>query len=362
MNPFFELLQVAVGTREILTAVPDSPESWQRLLDLVAEHGVVGVTFPAIDAMTRKGLVPEDFFIPWGLVEQDIIRRNHRQRDALAILNRQFQESGFRHCLLKGQASGAYYPNPLLRQSGDIDIWLDGGHKAVMTYLRPRFKVYKTRYIHCDVKMLKGMRVEVHFTPSWMNGPIANRRLQQWFAAQANAQFSHMDPTLGCPVPTKAFNAVYMLLHIYRHLLEEGIGLRQLMDYFYVLQHLTEEDKSAARKDLHHLRLYRFARAVMYVLREVFGMGEERMLCPPDDRNGVVLLEAILQSGNFGYADPVFANEESRHEGILAHGWRKIKRNARFLRLCPSEVLWMPFFVTWQYFWRRKHGYLYKGR
>ena len=104
MNPFFELLQVAVGTREILTAVPDSPESWQRLLDLVAEHGVVGVTFPAIDAMTRKGLVPEDFFIPWGLVEQDIIRRNHRQRDALAILNRQFQESGFRHCLLKGQA------------------------------------------------------------------------------------------------------------------------------------------------------------------------------------------------------------------------------------------------------------------
>ena len=133
------------------------------------------------------------------------------------------------------------------------------------------------------------------------------------------------------------------------------------MDYYYLLHHLTAEEREDVLRDLRHLGLYRFAGAVMYVLREVFGMDEAQMLCPPNDRRGALLLEAILESGNFGHADPLFAGK-ARTEGILAHGWRKIKRNLRFLRLCPSEVCWMPFFVTWQYFWRRKNGYLYKGR
>ena len=361
MKAFFALLQMAVGTRDSFPEVPDSEQAWRGLLEVVAEHCLLGVTFPVIKKLHDQGIVPLEVLIPWGLVVDEIAKKNHLQREAVGVLYQQFMKDGFRNCLLKGQASGNYYPNPLQRQSGDIDLWMEGGHKKVMAYLRPRYKVRKTRYIHCDAQVLKHHRVEIHFTPSWMFAPGANRRLQRWFASQADVQFSHFDPILGCAIPTTTFNAVYMMLHIYRHLLEEGIGLRQLLDYYYVLQHLTPEDRIAVLRDLQHLGLDSFAGAVMHVLREVFGLGEAQMLCPPNARRGALLLEAILESGNFGMADPLFAGK-ARKEGIIAHGWRKFKRNLRFLQLCPSEVVWMPFFVTWQYFWRRKHGYLYKGR
>ena len=193
-----------------------------------------------------------------------------------------------------------------------------------------------------------------------MFSPFANRRLQRWFTAKAPEQFSHFDESLGINVPTPAFNGVYLMLHIYRHLLAEGVGLRQLMDYYYLLQHLDAAGRETVLQDLRHLGLYKFSGTVMYVLQEVFLLDASRMLCPPDARSGALLLKSILQSGNFGQFDPAFANGKGKAHGKLVHGWLKLRRNLRFLSICPSEVLWMPWFLTWQYFWRLRHGYLEK--
>ena len=362
MNPLFELIQFSIGTRDDFPSAPDSVEAWKALLQQVAEHSLVGITFPAIRKMSTTGAVPVEIYYPWEVAVRKIISKNQWQRKAVAELYHLFLDNGFRNCILKGQAAAAYYPQPSLRQSGDIDIWLEGSRETIMEYLRSRYEVYKTRYIHCEAKVLDNVRVEVHFTPSWMFSPFANRRLQRWFASHSDGQFSHFDDRLGCNVPTTVFNAVYMLLHIYRHVMEEGIGLRQLLDYYYVLKRLDETGRQAVVRDLKQLRLYRFAGAVMFVLRSSFLAEESILICPPDTRLGKLLQESILESGNFGHSDPVFSNPDSKTEGILAHGWRKIKRNLRYLLLSPSEILWMPWFVTWQYFWRRKHGYLYKGR
>ena len=362
MSPLFELIQFSIGTRDDFPSAPDSVEAWKALLQQVAEHSLVGITFPAIWKMSTTGAVPVEIYYPWEVAVRKIISKNQWQRKAVAELNHLFLDNGFRNCILKGQAAAAYYPQSSLRQSGDIDIWLEGSRETIMAFLRSRYEVYKTRYIHCEAKVLDNVRVEVHFTPSWMFSPFANRRLQRWFASRSDGQFSHFDDSLGCNVPTTVFNAVYMLLHIYRHVMEEGIGLRQLLDYYYVLKRMDETGRKTVVRDLKQLRLYRFAGAVMFVLRSSFLADESILLCPPDARLGTILLESILESGNFGHSDPVFANPDSKTEGILAHGWRKIKRNLRYLLLSPTEVLWMPWFVTWQYFWRRKHGYLYKGR
>ena len=360
-NSFIALLQVVAGKRDTFTAVPDSQESWRHLLDLVAEHGLLGVTFSTIKDLRAQGIdFPREVFIPWGLAENEIVRRNQRQREAIADLYRQFLENGFSSCLLKGQSSGAYYPDPFLRQSGDIDLWARGSRQDVLSFLENRYSVRHVVYHHCDAKIFKDIPVEVHFTPTWMNSPFANRRLQKWFATQADEQFSRYDAALGYCTPTCSFDGVFLLVHIVRHVLDEGIGLRQLMDYFYLLQHLTEEDRLSVAHTLKRLGLLRFTGAVMYVLHEVFLMDTQFMLCRPDSKKGAFLLEEIIRSGNFGHSDA--RNEHGPDEGILAHAWRKIKRNLRFFRLCPSEVLWSPCFMVWQYFWRRKNGYLYKGR
>ena len=83
--------------------------------------------------------------------------------------------------------------------------------------------------------------MELHFTPSWMNGFADNKRLQKFFMEQVPVQFSNEielpDISENINSPTIEFNRFYILLHIYRHLFGEGIGLRQLMDYYHVLHH-----------------------------------------------------------------------------------------------------------------------------
>ncbi len=360
MNAFFELIQIAIGKRESLSRVPQSREEWDELLKITGQHNLLAFTFPVIDRLHDEVNVPLGVYSRWAMMAEKVAAKGSFQKDACVKLYKGFLDNGFRSCILKGQAAGALYPDPSLRQGGDIDIWVEGERRDVVSFLRSRFEVHKVVYHHCDVKMIKGVSVEVHFTPTWMNAPFSNRRLQRWIAGQAPAQFSNFEPSLGFNVPTLEFDAVYMLLHIYRHVLEEGIGLRQLLDYYYVLQHLDEDGRKGVMGHINFLRLGRFAAAVMYVMQEVFLLEGEKLLCPPHKGEGAFLLEEIMLSGNFGKFDSRNAHEKG--EGLVGHSKRKLTRGLRYLLHYPSEVLGMPVFMCWQYFWRRKNGFLYKGR
>ena len=361
MNTFFELIQMAIGRREALSNPPQVRSEWEELCSVCAKHNMLGITFPVIDELhDTLETIPLGIYSRWAMVAEKIAKKNARLQAACKALSDRFLADGFRSCVLKGQAAAALYPDPSLRQSGDIDIWLEGERQAVVDYLRAHCEVHKVVYHHCDTKLIPDVGVEVHFTPSWMNAPCSNRRLQAWFGSIKEEQFSNYDKTLGFCVPTIRFNGVYMLVHIYRHVLEEGVGLRQLLDYYYVLKHLDDADRNAVRKDLEYLKLDKFAASVMYVLKEVFLLDDSELLYAPDKRGGSFLLEEIMLSGNFGRFDE--RNAHQKGEGLLAHGRRKTERGLRYLLHYPSEVISMPFYILWQYFWRRRHGYLYKGR
>ena len=360
MNSFFELVQMAVGCRESISEPPASREEWEELLKVTGKHNLLGVTFPAIDELHDSIEIPLSIYSRWAMMAEKIAKRNEVQNKTIRSLHEKFNADGFRNCLLKGQGAALRYPDPTLRQCGDIDIWLEGDRQAIVDYIRTLCPVKKIVYHHLDANMIPKMGVEVHFTPTWMNAPGANRRLQRWFAANAGEQFSNFNEELGFCVTTASFDAVYMLLHIYRHVLEEGVGLRQLLDYYYVLKQLSDEQREKVRSDLKHLKMQGFAAAVMWVLKEVFALEDGLMQCVPDPGEGAFLLDEILRAGNFGRYDP--RNAHAKGEGLLAHGRRKVGRSFRYFVHYPSEVFWMPFFILWQYFWRRRHNYLYKGR
>ena len=355
-----ELIQMSVGVRDTLSQVPSDEADWQALLNEVVAHRLMGVTFPAIERLFNADKVPTGIYGSWLVMVSRIREFNERQREVSAKSYLFFQKNGYRSCILKGQAAGQLYPDPLLRQSGDIDIWVEGERKQLVSFLRGHFSLKKIVYHHCEFELGQGMHMEVHFTPSWMNGYFANRRLQRWFASVADEQFSHVEPSLGFAVPTLHFDAVYFLVHIYRHVLEEGVGLRQIYDYYYVLRQLDSAGRERACRDLKQLGLLRFAGALMYVLQKVFALDEAFFLCPPRTKGGAFLLDSVLRSGNFGHADARNAHEAD--ESLLAHGRRKLCRGARLLLHYPSEVLAIPFFMVWQYFWRRRNAYLYHGR
>ncbi len=361
-SSLFRLLRMSVGSENTADAVSLSAEEWQAVIREASRHNVLGATYPAFAKLSESFDIPSVTYLSWEKVATMTKLFNKKHLEATSEVYRLFSDNGFRCCILKGVVSASYYPQPELRQNGDIDIWASGDRNTLFTFLKERFPLRKTTYVHTETKMSNGFMVEVHYTPSWMFSPFANRRLQKWFRACAEEQFGNYDEALGFAVPTDRFNGTYMLLHMFRHLFYEGIGLRHVMDYYFVLTSLNEAEREDVRRNVRNLGLGRFSSALMWVMAEVFGLDSKYFLFKPDKRLGRMLLDAIMISGNFGTDDPLFDNNGSRQEGLLAHNLRKLWRSMKFFYISPSEFIWMPFYMTWQYLWRRRKGYLYKGR
>lgn len=287
-----------------------------------------------------------------------------------------FENEGFANCILKGQGNALLYPDPYMRTPGDIDIYLTGGRKRVMQYINKVCPNQVMRYHHVDFPVMK-TAIEVHFTPSYMFFPIHNSRMQKWFkevmGEQCNHRVSLPDGYGEIHVPQVSFNVIYILSHLHRHIFTEGIGLRQLLDYYFVLlkwhtdlTNLTDSNKSlpqmtlintdldALRHKLKYLGLWKFAQAVMFVMKEVFGLSEDRMIVPMDEREGRFLLDEIMRGGNFGQYDTRLGSKEN--EGKLHRYLRMSLRNLRFVKHYPTEALSEPLFRTWFALWKKIHG------
>lgn len=165
-------------------------------------------------------------------------KANVRLNDAAIHVSEWFRKKGFRTCILKGQGNALMYPNPYSRTPGDIDIWVEGEDKRVISFVRSISPHEKACYHHIEFPSYKGVEVEVHYRPSFLLCFWHNRKLQKYYERVKEQQFSHR-VMLGeqgeIAIPTAEFNLIFQLTHIYSHLMNEGIGLRQLVDYYYVL-------------------------------------------------------------------------------------------------------------------------------
>lgn len=197
--------------------------------------------------------------------------------------------------------------------------------------------------------------VEAHFTPTYMHCPWHNKRLQSWMIF-GNC-VSKEENELGMVVPTTEINLVFSMLHAYRHQTSEGVGLRQVMDYYFALVSSTDSQRLLAYYTLCDLGVKRFCGALIYVLQEVFGM----KLCEPDAKEGRYLLNEIMTGGNFGHHDDrvkAVAKESKKTRFI-----RQTKRNMHQLTHYPLEVLFSPLWLVrhffWKRFWKMKHKELF---
>lgn len=328
---------------------------------MAGEQTLVGILFAGIERLPSELRPPKDTIFRWYAASEKIRLLNERLNQRASEITAHFRQEGFRSCILKGQGLAQLYPNPQLRTPGDIDLWLDGSRQNVLRHCRKRFPSAEVRYHHMHFPIFKDAEVEIHFTPSWMNNPADNCRLQRFFKSESHRQMSHairLRPTDGTiAVPTADFNRIYILLHIYRHLLGEGIGLRQLMDYYYVLsQGFTEDERQATLHRLRQLHMLRFAAAVMHVMKEVFGMEDKFLLLPPDAKAGAQLIDEVMRAGNFGKYDQRI--DRRKHASAFHRFKSSIRRNAHFLRHYPLEVLWDPPFKLWLFGWRYLKGYV----
>lgn len=356
---FIDFVRYSIGTSEEAPAGM-TPGEWELLYCKAHSHAVLGVCASGIERLPEERRPPRPLALRWAADTMKIEERNRLSNRRCVELAEMLRAAGFKPCILKGQGAALYYPDPLRRQSGDIDVWVGGGHRSVMKYVRSLFPKEGAYYHHADFPVFADVPVEIHFIPSWLSSPMANARFRKWFTqreAAVQANLVELPEGAGSiAVPTVEFNLVYMLLHIYRHLFSEGIGLRQCLDYYYLLKTYDANGKpglDSVISCLHRLGLYDFAGAVMHVMSEVFGAPRQMLPVPPRVGDGRFVVRQILRSGNFGCENNI---DRGRGKNLLFYT-RKLKYKLHYASRYPAETLWGLAFSLWQKLWIRCNGY-----
>ena len=440
---FFDFLRFCIGSaKEIPGSLKEA--DWKELYAIAQKQALLGVLFYGIQRLPKQLAPEQKLLMQWMVMAEQIRKQNIRLFQDSVKVCQNFENEGFANCILKGQGNALLYPDPYMRTTGDIDIYLSGGRKKIMKYVDRVCPNQVMRYHHVDFPVMK-TAIEVHFTPSYMFCPINNRRMQKWFKEVMGEQCAHRvslpDGYGEIHVPTASFNVIYILSHLYRHIFTEGIGLRQLLDYYYVVcdfckvyqissNHLSNfsnhpvplskegstfspspsssgsGDVTALRcseplrskdggpskvspdcagwdrldgsgdttsacsldagsssfsacssvaldgvqRELKHLGLWKFAQAVMFVMKEVFGLLEDRMIAPMDEKEGRFLLDEIMRRGNFGQYDDRMGNKGG--ESKIHRYFRMNLRNLRFVKHYPAEAVCEPVFRTWFAGWK----------
>ena len=368
MSELFDFLKYCLGAKSDVNKVIAGID-WQMLYSFAFKQALLGLCFDGVERLGKEhpeelklNPIGRELLMTWMGKAQQIRRQNMKVNVVAGKLFSMLREDGLRCCILKGQGNALMYPNAYSRTPGDIDVWVNASREEITEYAKCHFKLEDDIRFHHLETTLDGVPVELHFFPGIMNNPIYNERLQKWFNRNADLQCSHIvglpDGTGEIAVPTSAFNVVYQLTHLYHHFFDEGIGMRQIIDYYYVvisdyLLVINDESlgiRDTLQRELKHLGLWKFAGAVMYVLHEALGLSGEKMIAPMDEKRGKLLLTEILNGGNFGQHFTKYGH--FTQQGMAKKYFLKIWRNMHFVRYYPAEALSEPIFRTWHFFWR----------
>ena len=467
----FDFLKYCLDRKDNMSNVVADID-WQQLYSFASKQAILGFCFDGIERLgkeypneLKQNPIGKNLLMTWMGKAQQIRRQNMKVNAVASKLFSMLREDGMRCCVLKGQGNALMYPNPYSRTPGDIDVWVNASREEITEYAKRHLNLEDDiRFHHLETTM-DGVPVELHFFPCSMNNPIYHARLQKWFRRNADLQCSHIvglpDGAGDIAIPTTAFNVIYQLTHLYHHFFDEGIGMRQIIDYFLVVNDFSKNvflnnksskitpslftlkegstafpkplspqgtgdvtapsrcseplrskdggpskvspdcagwdrldaigaskpspncagwdrrdaigdiasgasvssafttDSSAStaldvvQRELEYLGLWKFAGAVMYVLHEVLGLPEEKMIAPMDEKRGKLLLAEILNGGNFGKHFTKYGH--FTQQGKAKKYFLKIWRNIHFVRYYPAEALSEPIFRTWHFFWRMKN-------
>lgn len=380
---FFELIQVALGGRVCLSHSPTA-EEWKMLYDIAKKQSLVGVCFAGVQRLVEQQQAPvEMLYLTWLGMAAKIQQRNEVVNAQCVEMQQMMEKAGFRTYIMKGQGNAALYKSglngiegkeskesslPLLRQSGDIDIYLDGGFDKVMKFVNETHPTKEVNELEIHYHCLADTEVEIHYRPFIMRNPFKNRKLQRFFEKEGVKCFENK---IALPngageiaVPTTTFNLVHQLVHIAHHLYTDGIGFRQLMDYYFVLRNARTngfKEFQEVSDVVLSLGLDRFASALMWVIGNVFDPGwldtwilkSETGLWKTNEKDGRLLLEEVIKSGNFGHMDETKADLSNKWKSF----WHVNGKTFRFWRFDHWAWFWSPLWRVYHFAWRKTKGF-----
>ena len=189
-------------------------------------------------------------------------------------------------------------------------MWMLADADTAIRWAKETGTMYYFDYHHADLRLFPDAEIELHYRPSISRNLRRNSRLQKWFKNEGEKHIVY-DSQLGFCVPDDVFSLILTLNHNLWHLLYEGVGLRQMMDLYFVARSMHSSEGTTSL--IHYFGLERSAAASAWVLWHLFDNESELsfLISPksplpcPDERAGRFLLHEIMLAGNFGHSDNV---------------------------------------------------------
>lgn len=379
LQDFYTILQSAIG-KTVQLSHTLSEKGWNEIFRLAKKQALVGIMFEGVERLPQEQWPLRNVVLQWAMMAESIKRRNRQTTDVCLRLTEALDKDGFDTCILKGQANHVYYDGlnsehslGLLRICGDVDAWIWPKEKtkhpvkSIIDYCQSKKILLSLCHLHAEVKPVNGVPVEIHFRPSFLNAPWSNLCFQKLFKS-AVFENKEIDECGTIKKLRVDYDLIFQMNHIYRHLLDEGVGMRQVLDFYMLLKAYWKEslvrdelmDGSALKRHVKACGMGRFASALMYVLQKIFDMDSSELLCVPSEHHGSFLLEEMMLSGNFGHYDVRMRTLEVKKGKLsyqLQKASRRFKRNLRFLSSYPEEVIWEPIARVEHFLWRKYRLY-----
>lgn len=195
-------------------------------------------------------------------------------------------EAGIDPVLLKGFGLAQFYPQPHLRQWGDMDVYVGqkNYHLGCET-LRAAFPGVKHMaeegddYKHYNFEFGNTV-LEMHRVSMTFAHPRDRRYYEKWEEQSLTKEGPKIEVgDLTITVPEDTFNVFFVFLHTWHHFIETGMNLKQMSD-IAVIVHAKRDvlDKGRLKEMLTRLHLMEVWQQIMYILVKYLGMAKEE--CP----------------------------------------------------------------------------------
>lgn len=353
INQFFHLLRCALWEKnaEVTLFADVSDADWEQLYQMAYRQAVIGLIYDALITLPDACQPPRNLKLKWFMMVQKIEQSNLMLNQSLAEASTHLHQANINHILMKGQGVASFYPNPLRRQTGDIDLFFPSpaDYSKALEWIRMQ-SIQESEVIKHISFHWNDAHLEFHDHLDLLHYPIANRRMQHYFAEKLKTdgyETITINGKLVRMLPPE-LNMIFVMLHALNHFLPVGVGLRQLCDWArYVHTHRNQADKEALTKLFERTGLLRLANAFASI--QINYLGLDPALIPFEyvpEPLGDVLLQDILEGGNFGFHRQGFNRPNGKWRGKFYTARKMVERSIRFFPFSPTETIWYPIHYT----------------
>ena len=306
-------------------------------------HTVAAIAFDALPpaVAAENG----DVYRKWQRLALSIVTRSMRVDAAGAALCRLLTAHGIPHCTIKGAVSAYYYPDPILRQNGDVDMLVspDDVDKTRRVMEQDGF-VYQYEHDFHVGYAKGGVLFELHTQVTRL--PEDKAHLLRYLDGALD-EARPIETPGGTVIGLGArHHAITMLLHMHRHMVDgSGIGLRHLADWAVFAAAFSEEEWQAQFADtIRAMGLWTFATVISKAAAMYLSMPPKAWFADADDELATAIIADMLHSGNFGGAHAVeraqqlmFRTEKYAGKSAWTRFWLSVR---------DRVYQWSPFYQT----------------